>query len=634
MATIGNLVVEMQANSAAFASDMRKARAAVDSNTASMNRALAKAERGIISVRAAAARYAAVLVTTYVTTQTIGGLVRTAAAYEQLRLQLETVTGSMYAAEGAFGLILDFAKTTPFEVDKITEAFIRMKAVGIEPTRELLTSFGNTAAAFGKDITDFSDAVIAATTGEAERLKAFGIVARMEGDKVRFIFDGMEQTVARDADAIVAHLKKIGDERFAGGMERQTNSLAGAFSNLQDSASSLADAIGQFGLTWTLTKASQAAGWFFEQMAQGIHLLRQDAGVLSLTEEIEQTERRLAELGREMDYLQEKSVDPELSADKQDRALQKLLETTRAFNKELARRAELEARKGASLKIKVTDPSDIEVSTAAIKEYADSLARAVDYAQEMAEAEGATIMLEQAEAARKAADAQAEVARIVEETRTPMEAYALTVERLNGLVDQGALDWDTYARAVKKAQDDLKKATDETKNAEDAARQLGLTFSSAFEDAIVAGNKLSDVIQGLAQDIARIAIRKAVTEPLAGFFGDFFKGVLGFAGGGRPPVGVPSLVGERGPELFVPDRGGTIVPNHALGRMGGGGTVVNIIDNRSGGEPVTASQRRGGDGREMLDVVINDSNTRQLSNGRLDEPMRSRYGVRPRPRAV
>ena len=55
----------------------------------------------------------------------------------------------------------------------------------------------------------------------------------------------------------------------------------------------------------------------------------------------------------------------------------------------------------------------------------------------------------------------------------------------------------------------------------------------------------------------------------------FFSGgmIPGFANGGRPPVGRPSIVGERGPELFVPDRAGTIVPNNA---MGGANVVVNV----------------------------------------------------------
>lgn len=45
---------------------------------------------------------------------------------------------------------------------------------------------------------------------------------------------------------------------------------------------------------------------------------------------------------------------------------------------------------------------------------------------------------------------------------------------------------------------------------------------------------------------------------------EMVKTFLGFADGGRPPVGVPSMVGERGPELFIPDGAGTIIPNHAL----------------------------------------------------------------------
>lgn len=45
----------------------------------------------------------------------------------------------------------------------------------------------------------------------------------------------------------------------------------------------------------------------------------------------------------------------------------------------------------------------------------------------------------------------------------------------------------------------------------------------------------------------------------------------GYAKGGRPDVGMPSIVGENGPELFVPDNAGTVVPNHRLG-----GDTINI----------------------------------------------------------
>lgn len=56
---------------------------------------------------------------------------------------------------------------------------------------------------------------------------------------------------------------------------------------------------------------------------------------------------------------------------------------------------------------------------------------------------------------------------------------------------------------------------------------------------------------------------------LGGFFSTALS-FLGFADGGDPPVGVPSIVGERGPELFVPRTAGTVVPNHMMNLVRGG----------------------------------------------------------------
>ena len=58
--------------------------------------------------------------------------------------------------------------------------------------------------------------------------------------------------------------------------------------------------------------------------------------------------------------------------------------------------------------------------------------------------------------------------------------------------------------------------------------------------------------------------------------GGFLGGIIGglFADGGRPPVGKASIVGERGPELFVPKVAGTIIPNNAIG---GGDNTTNMV---------------------------------------------------------
>jgi lambda family phage tail tape measure protein len=59
----------------------------------------------------------------------------------------------------------------------------------------------------------------------------------------------------------------------------------------------------------------------------------------------------------------------------------------------------------------------------------------------------------------------------------------------------------------------------------------------------------------------------------------------GFADGGSPPVGVPSIVGERGAELFIPKQAGTIIPNNQLSSVLGQGTTINynapVVENLS-----------------------------------------------------
>ena len=68
--------------------------------------------------------------------------------------------------------------------------------------------------------------------------------------------------------------------------------------------------------------------------------------------------------------------------------------------------------------------------------------------------------------------------------------------------------------------------------------------------------------------------------------------IKGFEKGGRPPVGRPSIVGEKGAELFVPDQAGTIVPNDKLG-MGKPVTVnfnINTVDARGFNELLVNSR--------------------------------------------
>jgi hypothetical protein len=122
---------------------------------------------------------------------------------------------------------------------------------------------------------------------------------------------------------------------------------------------------------------------------------------------------------------------------------------------------------------------------------------------------------------------------------------------------------------------------------EDRERILGFAadlrgdLAAGLAQAIVYGDNLGDVLENTFKRAAAALIESGLLNLLTGgkqgtSFGSIFSNIGSlfggkFAAGGNPPVGKISLVGEKGPELFVPKVPGTIIPNHALGRSGGGG---------------------------------------------------------------
>ncbi|MCS6932371.1 MAG: hypothetical protein NZM27_09200 [Acetobacteraceae bacterium] len=151
----------------------------------------------------------------------------------------------------------------------------------------------------------------------------------------------------------------------------------------------------------------------------------------------------------------------------------------------------------------------------------------------------------------------------------------------------------TVQREAERALEELEKAEkrieDSAERANATVRELGLTFASAFEDAVIKGDKLSKVLQGLLQDVTRIIARKTITEPLgnavsSALSGYSFDGLFNSVGswlgglfraeGGPVAAGRPYIVGERGPEWFVPSSPGTVLPN---GMAPGGTTIQQTI---------------------------------------------------------
>lgn len=161
-------------------------------------------------------------------------VLQTSRNIEQLKIQLETVTGSAQNAESAFDFLQTFAENNSLQIEQLTDSFVKLKALGLDPSEKALTAYGNTASAMGKSLNQMIEAVADASVFEFERLKEFGIKARQETDSVSLTFQGTTTKVGKNAQEIIQYLQDIGNVQFAGAMEKQADTLTGAFTKLQN----------------------------------------------------------------------------------------------------------------------------------------------------------------------------------------------------------------------------------------------------------------------------------------------------------------------------------------------------------------------------------------------------------------
>ena len=116
----------------------------------------------------------------------------------------------------------------------------------------------------------------------------------------------------------------------------------------------------------------------------------------------------------------------------------------------------------------------------------------------------------------------------------------------------------------------------------------GLGFGGAKKPTGAKGDPLSVVMEGIGS-VAGSATSSVVggVKSIASAGGGFFSSLVGmlphFADGGAIDSGTMSLVGERGPELFMPKTSGSIIPNHKLGGMGDSHTYH--VDARGSNDP-------------------------------------------------
>jgi hypothetical protein len=212
-----------------------------------------------------------------------------------------------------------------------------------------------------------------------------------------------------------------------------------------------------------------------------------------------------------------------------------------------------------------------------IDRYIDSLNKAKDVAQ----AESETWMLSNVERAKAVALAQAKAA-------ADRDGLTLSEKQKKEIADTAVETQNLH---------------DKTKGLEQSSQAMGDAFANAMDQLIVKGGKLNDTLKSLLQNMASSVLKGALMGE--GSFASIFGGAAGSGGliggglkslfsgfkadGGPVMGGKAYVVGERGPELFQPNGGGSIVPN--VGGSSGGGAQQHININLAGANGDAAIMR-------------------------------------------
>ena len=166
---------------------------------------------------------------------------------------------------------------------------------------------------------------------------------------------------------------------------------------------------------------------------------------------------------------------------------------------------------------------------------------------------------------RKEFDLEQQIAAIRKEFDGEEEARLVNLAKSNHRLREQKTEIERINEAAERQKEIFKQIGD----------SIATGVSDALVDAILHTQSLAQAASALLNDIARQFLRLGINTALGAIFGGPFADLPGFAKGGRPPVGRASIVGEKGPELFVPTSAGTIIPNDRIG----GGITNNIVVN-------------------------------------------------------
>ncbi len=542
--------------------------------------AMSKAKGGAIALVAALAVVGA----------TISKVAKVGMGFEDLRDSINTVFGGINQGEQAMQKIFTFAQTTPFQIEDVTKAFIQLKAVGVEPSMDMLQTFADTASTSVDQLGAFQALVRitqrAASGGlgleELNQLDDRGIPALkilttelgMTKEELTK-FGKTTEGAATMIDTLVAALNK----QFGGAMTNKMDNLSTKASNMGIAFKQLADAVFTGGLGDRLKKLTDRLTAFANESARSVRVATGQATLgdivedrtgktdkLSDVDQLKLSRNIIREYNKDINrLLQLKTqsedgtfppVDFSVESQMELEILQREVKLLEQVNKKINARIEAERQ----LKLEKKDDKVTEEFTPEQKfiEFLTPLQKLAKDAEDPLKEINAQLALID------------EILQSEDKTEL-LKFYGLTEEQIGAVVDSLGLLKEEMGKT-----DEVTDAMAET--LERASDQFANDFLNALqngENALVSfRNLVGDMIQQVIAEFLKMQVIKPMMNALFTAVG-LPTMPTGKAGGGTIQGGRATLVGERGPEIFVPNTGGTIMNNmNSKNAMGGGGTTV------------------------------------------------------------
>lgn len=631
--TIGTAIIDIKGDTSKLIKGMDNAEKGVNKAIGNMKKTIIGLGAAFVSVQTAVKAF-----------ETGINFTKTAMQFEKFSTVLKTIEGSAKKADSSMAWITDFTKRTPYELSKVTDSFVKLKAYGIDPTGGTLRVLGDTASAMGKDLGQAVEAMADAVTGENERLKEFGIKASKTGDLITYKWtsasgEAKEAIVENNSQIIQSTLEAIFNSKYAGAMDAQSRTLEGMLSNINDSYTIFQKNVMDAGLFDYIKALTQVFGVELNE-AFGVTARNSEVFSNSMIESINGAIRGVGVLAN---ALQGIGVFMEVSWLTVSASFDALVVTI------IGGAASMIDALNKIPGVDIDNSWSTDISKNAVKSFYDNIKqingsldglvdyekKAVGFVQKSAvafekfktNAAGASTYVNNLEFSEKN-NASEESKKIAKANKKAYDSYiAITgtdyeqwLNKTNNTMMELASSGSLTSEELQKAYDVMNQEYNSSvfdkmaKDAKDSSKEIQYVFTNAFkgmEDSLVNFAKtgkmnFGDLADSILTDMLRVAIQSSITQPLMGAMSGAMGSLFAFENGGimtnqgAIPLkayadgGVASspqlaLYGEGSmPEAYVPLPDGRTIPVTMKGQGGSGNVVINVQNNTS--EDISAEQ--------------------------------------------